>query len=74
MNCVICRHGATKPGEAQVSLQKGDAIVIIRNVPAEICENCQEYYLSAHVTEKVLEQASAAVARGAEIEVVAYAA
>jgi len=74
MKCVLCRHGETKPGDVQVSLQRGRAIVIVRDVPAEVCENCQEHFLSEEVTEHVLDQAEAAVARGAEIEVVGYAA
>lgn len=74
MKCVICRHGETNPGDVHVSLQRGRTIVVVRDVPAEVCENCQEYFLAEEVTEHVLSQAEAAVARGTEIEVVGYAA
>ncbi len=74
MKCVICRHGETNPGDVHVSLQRGRTIIVVRDVPAEVCENCQEYFLSEEVTEQVLGQAEGAVARGAEIEVVGYAA
>jgi len=74
MKCVICRHGQTALGVATVTLQRGDATVIIKAVPADICDNCAEYYLNEAVTEKVLEQADAALRAGAELEVRRYAA
>jgi YgiT-type zinc finger domain-containing protein len=74
MKCVICRHGETAPGVATVTLQRGDSTVIIKGVPADICDNCTEYYLNEAVTEKVLEQADAALRAGAELEVRRYAA
>jgi hypothetical protein len=48
--------------------------VVIKNVPAEVCENCGEYYLSEEMTDRVLALAEAAVAHGAEIEVLRFAA
>jgi YgiT-type zinc finger domain-containing protein len=74
MKCVLCRQGETHSGTADVSLQRGAAIVIVRGVPAQICENCGEYYLSHDVSERVLAQADSAVTRGAEVEIVGYAA
>jgi YgiT-type zinc finger domain-containing protein len=74
MTCVLCRQGETHPGAADVTLPRRTSIVIIRGVPAQICENCGEYYLSDDVSERVLAQADAAVTRGAEIAIVGYAA
>ena len=74
MNCVICKQGQTKGGEATVTLQRGDSTVVIKEVPAEICENCGEYYLSEDVTERVHSLAEQAVERGAEVEILRYAA
>ncbi len=74
MKCVICRHGQTAPGVATVTLQRGDSTVIVKGVPADICDNCAEYYLTEAVTDKLLEQADAALRAGAELEVRRYAA
>ncbi|MGH7812755.1 MAG: type II toxin-antitoxin system MqsA family antitoxin [Candidatus Binataceae bacterium] len=74
MNCVICKHGRTRPGTATVTLQRGESTLIVKGVPADLCDNCAEYYLSEAVTEKLLEQASAALKIGAELEVLRYAA
>lgn len=74
MKCVICKQGETHPGEVTVALQRGDTTVIFKNVPAEICENCSEYYLSEDVTEQVLSRAEDAVKSGAEVEILRFAA
>ena len=74
MTCVICKHGETVPGTTTVLLQRGETTVVIKNVPAEICDNCGEYYLSEEITRRVLALAEAAVAQGAEIEVLRFAA
>ncbi|MBD2513615.1 type II toxin-antitoxin system MqsA family antitoxin [Nostoc sp. FACHB-973] len=74
MKCVICQHGETKPGLVTVTLERDECIVVLKKVPAEICDNCGEYYLSDAVTEHVLEKAESAINNGAELEIIRYAA
>jgi YgiT-type zinc finger domain-containing protein len=74
MNCVICKQGSTNPGSTTVTLQRGNTTVILKGVPAEICENCGEYYLSEEVSGQVLARAEAAVRGGAEVEILRFAA
>ena len=74
MKCVICKHGQTNDGLATVTLERGFTTVIIKGVPAEICENCGEYYLCEEVTEKIQGLAEQAFQHGVEIEVLRYAA
>jgi len=74
MKCVICKHGETAPGKVTVTLQRGRSTIIIRDVPAMVCDNCGEYYLSEDVSRRILSLAEAAVARGTELEMMAYAA
>ena len=74
MKCTFCRQGKTSPGNVTVTLSRQDTVVVIRNVPAEVCENCNEYYLSEKATEKVLLRAEEAVEKGAEVEILRYAA
>ncbi|MHB8237633.1 MAG: type II toxin-antitoxin system MqsA family antitoxin [Acidithiobacillus ferrivorans] len=45
MQCVICRHSATQPGTVTVTLERGATVVVIKDVPAEVCSQCGEYYL-----------------------------
>ncbi len=74
MLCAICRHGETRPGPAIVTLQRGETTVVIKDVPADVCENCGEYWLSELVTSRVLKQAEEAARKGAEVQVVRFAA
>ena len=74
MKCILCRQGSTRPGLVTVPLQRGDTTVIVKQVPAEVCENCGEYYLTQEVTEKLLARAEAAVRNGAEVEILRFAA
>jgi len=46
MKCVICRKGETHSGHVTLSLQRGDTSIIIKKVPANVCENCGEYCLN----------------------------
>jgi len=43
-------------------------------VPAEVCENCGDYYLSEQTTDLLLEQAENAIAQGTQLEVRQFAA
>ncbi len=74
MRCVICKHGETKPGLVTVTLERDECIIVIKKVPAAVCDNCGEYYLSDAITEQVLQRAEAAVNNGAEVEIIRYAA
>jgi YgiT-type zinc finger domain-containing protein len=72
MRCVICKHGQTKAGLTTVTLNRDHCVVIFKQVPAEICTNCGEYYLSDRITDDLLQQAEQAIASGAEVEIRRY--
>ena len=74
MSCTICKNGTTHYGSVTVTLQRGETTVILKNVPADVCDNCGEYYLSSDVAAKVLEKAETAVKSGAEVEILRFAA
>jgi len=74
MRCVLCKHGDTRPGAVTVTLQRGGTTVITKDVPAEVCENCAEYYLSEEVTGQLLHRADQAVKCGTEVEILRFAA
>lgn len=74
MNCALCKHGETAPGHVTVTLQRGETTVILKGVPASICENCGEYYLDEEVASQVYAMAERAVKDGAEVEIRRYAA
>jgi YgiT-type zinc finger domain-containing protein len=74
VNCVICKTGQLQAGTTTVTLQREGTTVVIKEVPAQVCDNCGEYYLSEEMTERVLAIAEAAVRKGAEVEILRWAA
>ena len=74
MSCAICRNGRTHNGYVTVTVQRGETTVILKLVPADMCDNCGEYYLSSEVSAQVLERAESAVKSGAEVEILRFAA
>ncbi len=74
MNCVICKTGRTAAGTVTVTLERNDSVVVIKDVPAQVCDDCGEYYLDEAVTKRIFALAEEAVERHAEVEVLRYAA
>ncbi|MDP2337996.1 MAG: type II toxin-antitoxin system MqsA family antitoxin [Bacteroidota bacterium] len=70
MDCVICKNGTTEQGKVTVTLEKEGSIIAIKEVPADVCINCGEYYLSPEMTKEVLKKADEAFGKGVEIEVI----
>ncbi|AFM12412.1 type II toxin-antitoxin system MqsA family antitoxin [Turneriella parva] len=68
-HCNICKTGELKPGLTHVTLNRKSAIIIIKDVPAEICDNCGEFYLDEPRTEAVLAIAENASRSGSEVEI-----
>jgi YgiT-type zinc finger domain-containing protein len=74
MKCAVCKHGETRPGHTTVTLERDGGALIIRKVPAEVCENCGEAYVSAEVTRSLLESARTTLRPGVEIDIREYVA
>lgn len=74
MTCVLCKTGQPQPGTVTVTLERNPTVIVFKEVPADICQNCGEYYLSEAVTRRIYQQAEEAVQRNAEVEVLRYAA
>lgn len=72
MKCPICKHGQTAPATVTVTLERQNATVVFRNVPAEVCETCGEQYVDEPTTSRLLTQANAAAQPGVQVEVRAY--
>ena len=74
MKCFICKNGETKKGFTTVTLNRNETVIILKNVPAEICDNCGEYYLSEKVTKNIFKLADEAIKRNTEVEILKYVA
>ena len=74
MKCLICKTGQTHPGTTTVTLQRANTVVVIRDVPAEVCDNCGEYYLNEPTAKRVYADADETAWRHVEVEIQRYAA
>lgn len=50
--CTLC-HGTLKEGKSQCIARVEDQAIIIRGVPAFVCEQCGEAYYSVEISEKI---------------------
>jgi len=74
VTCLICNTGETNPGTTTVTLERDNTVVVIKDVPAQVCDNCGEDYLSEDVSTGIYAIAEEAVKRKVEVEVLHYAA
>ena len=74
MKCAICRNGTTTDGYITTVLERDQTTVVFKKVPAQICNNCGEEYVSAEVNEALLNQAHAEWERGITLEMLDFAA
>lgn len=74
MKCAICRNGTTTDGYITTVLEREQTTVVFKKVPAQICNNCGEEYVSAEVNEALLSQANAEWERGITLEMLDFAA
>ncbi len=69
MKCVICKHGETRPGKTTVTLERGSATLVIKGVPARICDNCGEAYVDEEATRQLVGAAGEALKSGVQVDV-----
>jgi YgiT-type zinc finger domain-containing protein len=51
-NCYFCK-GKTKIKNVDVDFRWGDKLVVVKNVPVEVCEQCGERYYSSEISKKL---------------------
>jgi YgiT-type zinc finger domain-containing protein len=67
MLCVVCRNGETQPGRTTVTFHEHARTVVVTDVPADVCGNCDEPYVAEDVTARLLEIAVQARAMQAQV-------
>lgn len=74
MTCVICKQGKTQNGTATVTLEREGTILVIKAVPARVCNVCGEEYVEEGVAEELLYHAEEAQRAGIQVDIRTYAA
>lgn len=74
MKCCICRHGETQPGFVTVTFERGGCTLLVKEVPAEVCENCGEHYTNEETSRALLARAENAMNENTILQVIHFAA
>jgi len=68
--CDVCKQGTLEPGTTTATFETEDTTVVIRNVPAEVCNSCGEGHFDPIVSDRLLELAAeAAEWSGAPVQI-----
>ena len=72
MKCAICGLADTRQGTATVTLEREGSTVVLKQVPALVCPNCGEEYISDSVSQRLMAIAEEVVHRGKTLDVREY--
>jgi YgiT-type zinc finger domain-containing protein len=72
VKCVVCRNGETKPGLTTFTLERNGAILVVRGVPARVCENCGEEYIEDSEVARLGELADETAKPGVQVDIRDY--
>ena len=50
--CDLC-GGELSTGTTSLEIWHGEELIVLKDIPADVCQQCGETYLSAHVSEKI---------------------
>ena len=72
MKCVICKEGLTHKGVTSVTLERKEMLLVIKQVPAQVCSTCGESYVDEKVTMYLMAIGEKAFQQGIQLEVCRY--
>ncbi len=72
MKCVICRQADTTQGTTTVTLERGEFTYVVKGVPAQVCPNCGEDYVSEQITAELLKAAEQMIKSGTLVDIRHY--
>lgn len=72
MKCVICKQGETRQGTTTVTLERDGLTLVVKGIPARVCENCGEAYVDEETTARLLAVAEEAARAGVQVDVRDY--
>ena len=73
MKCVICNLGTTHPGTTTMTLERENSTLVVKQVPALVCENCGEAWLDEDTVDRLESLLETMVSNGTEIALQKYA-
>lgn len=74
MICPICKNGKTHKGVTTLIFEREESTIIYKKVPADICDNCNESFLSEKISKEIINRVNEESKKGLEIEILQYVA
>ena len=74
VRCLICKVGETRQGKATVTLEREGTTLVIKGVPASICDNCGEEYVDEATSDRLLKTGEEAVRAKVQVDIREYVA
>ncbi|PIX32581.1 MAG: hypothetical protein COZ59_13245, partial [Bacteroidetes bacterium CG_4_8_14_3_um_filter_31_14] len=59
-------------GFVTFTLERNGVIIVFKNVPALVCQNCGDFYLTEETTNLLLERAAKTLEKGVEFEIINF--
>ena len=69
MKCVLCQNG-----ETLFTISRDRVAVVVKNVPAQVCQNCGEAYVDDVIASRIFIQTEEFVKSDNEVEILHFAA
>lgn len=70
MTCSICNVGECKPGITEELFNKKGKLIILKNLPSMICENCGAKFFNEETSKLILDNLKEAEKSNAELEII----
>ena len=72
MTCTVCGQKDIAEGLVTLTFEREGTVVVIKEVPGLVCQNCGEEYVPDETATHALESAEAAVSSGESVTVLRY--
>ena len=72
MRCLVCRNGETDASFTTFIAEREGTILVVRGVPARVCENCGEEYVEDSEVARLGELADETAKPGVQVEIRDY--
>jgi len=74
MKCIACKTGDLQEGTTTVTFEEKGTIIVFKDVPALVCDQCKKGYTDRDVTARLLQIVKEEATKGKELELVRYTA
>ena len=55
--CTTCKNGIMRKGVTTVTFDKNNVVIVFRNVPAKVCDQCGDYTIEGSIAKTLLKTA-----------------